>query len=127
MVKEIELDWEITGGCNLRCKHCIVSANGDVSSDIEFDDVINFLEKLRDYKVSINFTGGEPFFRKDFMSILDYCIKNNIKVQVITNGLLFNDEIFDYIKLKNGETFAFYVNLPEHHSTTHSQSDRREK
>ena len=33
----------------------------------------------------------------------------------------------DYIKLKNGETFAFYVNLPEHHSTTHSQSDRREK
>lgn len=101
MVHDIELDWEITGGCNLRCKHCIVSADENVSSDIEFEDAIKFLEKLKDYNLSINFTGGEPFFRKDFKKLLDYCISNKIKVQVITNGLLFNEEYYDLLETNN--------------------------
>lgn len=98
MIHDIELAWEITSGCNLRCKHCIVSADDNTVNDVNFDDAIEFLKKLKDHKVSINFTGGEPFFRKDFRKILEYCVNNNIKVQVITNGLLFDDEYYDFIK-----------------------------
>ena len=91
MVKEIELDWEITGGCNLRCKHCIVAAKENTKKDVTYTEITNFLDKLKDYKLIINFTGGEPFFRKDFKDILDYCIENNITVKVITNGLLLSN------------------------------------
>jgi len=101
MTRDIELNWEITGSCNLRCKHCIVSAGDTSSKDVSTKDIINFLEKLKKHNISINFTGGEPFFRKDFNKILKYCIDNNIKIQIITNGLLFNKEYLTLIKENN--------------------------
>ena len=101
MIKDIEISWEITSGCNLRCKHCIVSADEHTNNDVDFDDIINFIKKLKDHNLSINFTGGEPFFRKDFLDIVRYCVDNNIKVQIITNGLLFTEESFELLKENN--------------------------
>lgn len=101
MKRDIEIDWEITHGCNLKCRHCIVNANEIVKNDVSLKNIINFLNKLKEYNVSINFTGGEPFFRKDFKEMLSYCKDNNIKVQIITNGLLLSDSYIDLIKNNN--------------------------
>ena len=97
-MREIELNWEITRSCNLRCKHCIVSATNKINDDVSIKEIIQFLKKLKRYKVSINFTGGEPFYRKDFRKILEYCINQNIKVKIITNGLCFKKEDFAFLK-----------------------------
>lgn len=101
MKRSIELDWEITHGCNLRCKHCIVNASENIDNDVSLNDVINFLEKLSEHNVLINFTGGEPFYRKDFKEILLYCVKKSIDIQIITNGLLLDSEYIDILKLYN--------------------------
>lgn len=107
-MREIELNWEITRSCNLRCKHCIVSATNKINDEVSTEEVIHFLKKLDGYKVSINFTGGEPFYRKDFRKILEYCISQNIEVQIITNGLCFQKDDFALFK-KNSISLGISV------------------
>lgn len=98
MNRNIELHWEITNDCNLRCKHCIVNSGDNKTNNMQKGDIIKFLEKIKNYNVTINFTGGEPFFRKDFKDILEFCINNNFKINIISNGLLLNDTYINIIK-----------------------------
>ena len=103
MKHNIEIHWEITNDCNLRCKHCIVSA-GDYASnnDVDTYNILSFLDLLKGQeKVLISFTGGEPFKRKDFDEILSKCINNKFQVQIITNGLLFNGSTYKMFKKNN--------------------------
>ena len=101
MKRNIELHWEITNDCNLRCKHCVVNAGDNETNDIKKEDILAFLEKIKNYNVTINFTGGEPFFRKDFKDILKFCINNNFRINIISNGLLLNDDYINIIKKHN--------------------------
>ena len=99
MKHKVEVHWEITNNCNLRCKHCLVSAGDSLINDVKLTDILNFLDLLKSQEeVLISFTGGEPFFRKDFDKILLKCIQNNFKIQIITNGLLLNKNYLEIIK-----------------------------
>ena len=99
MKHKVEIHWEITNNCNLRCKHCLVSAGESTSNDVPLSDILNFLDLLKSQEeVLISFTGGEPFFRKDFDQILLKCIQNKFKIQIITNGLLLNKNYLEIIK-----------------------------
>lgn len=99
MKHKVEIHWEITNNCNLRCKHCLVSAGESTSNDVPLSDILNFLDLLKSQEeVLISFTGGEPFFRKDFDKILLKCIQNKFKIQIITNGLLLNKNYLEIIK-----------------------------
>ncbi|CCY46859.1 radical SAM domain protein [Firmicutes bacterium CAG:822] len=103
MKHNIEIHWEITNDCNLKCKHCIVSA-GDYASnnDVNTDNILTFLDLLKGQEnVLISFTGGEPFKRKEFDKILSKCISNKFQIQIITNGLLFNKAAYEMIKKNN--------------------------
>jgi len=54
-------------------------------------EVKQVLLKLKDAYPLVNFTGGEPFLRKDFLEIVRYCRKIGLPVSVNTNGVLIND------------------------------------
>lgn len=87
--------WSITGRCNLRCKHCYMSAPqakfGEISKEKCFD-IIKQLSEANIYKVSL--TGGEPFVRKDFWDIVDELIAKRITIyQIYTNGFLINEKL----------------------------------
>ena len=102
MAREIELHWEITNNCNLRCKHCIIQAGEKDINEISYDEVTSFIDKILNSGLrKILFTGGEPFTRKDFKDILQYCINKNVKVEIVTNATLINNDMLDFIK-KNG-------------------------
>lgn len=89
--------WSITGKCNLRCKHCYMSAPqakfGELSKQQCFD-IIKQLVEANIYKISL--TGGEPFVRKDFWEIVDELVANRISIyQIYTNGFLVNKKLLD--------------------------------
>lgn len=95
--------WSITGKCNLRCKHCYMSAPqakfGELSKEQCFD-IIEKLVQANIYKVSL--TGGEPFVRKDFWDIVDKLIENRITIyQIYTNGFLLNADLLDKFIARN--------------------------
>lgn len=84
----------ITDRCNLRCTYCMPKENmeflpkSDILSYEELLRIISIFAKLGVNKV--RFTGGEPFFRKDFMDLLEYTanLEGIDHVNITTNGVL---------------------------------------
>ncbi|MGC8691076.1 MAG: radical SAM protein [Caldisericum sp.] len=80
-----EARWDITSQCNLKCKHCYASLLK--GPNLSFDKVKAIIDKLLLFGLSwITLTGGEPTLRDDLLSIVQYCKKNNIGVDLLTNG-----------------------------------------
>ncbi len=65
---------ELTGLCNLKCKHCYRGGSREGEYGIETDKIIQALiPLLRAGITNIYFTGGEPTLRKeDMLIIIDY-------------------------------------------------------
>jgi [mycofactocin precursor peptide]-tyrosine decarboxylase / 3-amino-5-[(4-hydroxyphenyl)methyl]-4,4-dimethylpyrrolidin-2-one synthase len=102
----VNLTWEITQACNLRCTHCLSSelrrapsgGAGRDGADGELDlhqcrALIDDLARMEVFQ--INFGGGEPFLRDDFLDILAYCQSQGITTCVSTNGTVLTDSLID--------------------------------
>jgi len=82
------ISWEITNKCNYKCIHCRMDELNDFNKELSTDEVISCINQLNEIGVyQINYSGGEPFLRNDFIDILEYTSKSNIKIGVTTNGV----------------------------------------
>lgn len=97
MDKDIHfLQWHIIHECNLRCIHCY---QDETKCLMSLDDMIKVLDKYEyylntyNYEGQINLTGGEPILHPDFFNIANEIVKRGIKLGVLTNGTLIDDNI----------------------------------
>ena len=93
----MNVTWEITEACNLACSHCLSAdlrapARGELDRDRCFA-VIDELARMQVFQV--NFGGGEPFLRDDFLDILEYAHEQGITTCVSTNGTLLDADLVD--------------------------------
>lgn len=90
-----EVRWDITKRCNLRCKHCYVGPSLTSVRDPDFLDTetsLKLVDKLaKDGVKRIQFLGGEPFARPDFLTILERVAGYGISILVSTNGTVLSD------------------------------------
>ncbi len=107
----VNVTWEITEKCNLKCLHCLSSeimANNQ--GEIDFAGCCQIVDELERMEVfQINFGGGEPFLREDFLEILQYAQNKGITTCVSTNGTILNHELVK--KLKEMELLYLQVSL----------------
>ncbi len=93
----VNVTWEITEACNLSCSHCLsagLRAQGQGELDLEqCRALVDELARMQVFQV--NFGGGEPFLRDDFLDILDYAQRRGITTCVSTNGTLLTDALVD--------------------------------
>ncbi len=70
----VNVTWEITEACNLDCAHCLsAELRAERRGELDFDQCRALLDELARMQVfQINFGGGEPFLRDDFLEILRY-------------------------------------------------------
>lgn len=92
----------VTLDCNFKCIYCSKDGEGIYSErkNLSNDEMVDMIERLTWIGVSsVRFTGGEPFLRKDFLTLAEAVLKlKGIKnISVVTNGSLLNDRIIDYI------------------------------
>jgi mycofactocin biosynthetic radical S-adenosylmethionine protein MftC len=88
----VNITWEITHQCNLRCMHCLSDAGEPFAHELttqECRDLVDQVAALRVFQV--NFGGGEPFLREDFLGLLSYCHEKGLVTCVSTNGLLIDN------------------------------------
>ncbi len=86
--------WEITAGCNLKCRHCLTASGERLPNELTLSEVARVVDELVDMKVlRISFVGGEPLVRKDFLEILSYCSTKDIAVEFSTNGYAFTPAV----------------------------------
>jgi radical SAM protein with 4Fe4S-binding SPASM domain len=91
---------EITSKCNFRCIHCYLKDSDNRNSDdltlTEIKEVLDWLHSKNCF--SVTFSGGEPFVRSDFPTILEYAISKGFCVTVFTNGYLLTERHIDYMQ-----------------------------
>lgn len=109
----------ITHKCNLKCKICFDKDHfaGTELTVNEFSELFINLRKIGAEK--INFSGGEPTIKKDFLKILDLAIEQGLKVNINTNGT-FSDQIANELSLRDfGHiTFSLYSSDSLHDNIT---------
>lgn len=90
----VNVTWEITFQCNLRCAHCLSDSGAREVSELSFMESRKLIDQLTAMKVfQVNIGGGEPFIRDDFLDLLDYSHEKGLVTCVSTNGLLMDDKL----------------------------------
>lgn len=73
--------------CNLACKICYTKKTRFVLSNQQILSFIKRYQKIQKLE-SVTFCGGEVFLLKDFPHLVNTLIKQNIFVQIISNGTI---------------------------------------
>jgi MoaA/NifB/PqqE/SkfB family radical SAM enzyme len=87
--------WDITGSCNLRCKHCYqfdlynYEKRGPYQHDLSTAEAKEVLARLIEAKFThIHFLGGEPLLRPDLLELAKEAKAYGMYISINTNGLL---------------------------------------
>jgi radical SAM protein with 4Fe4S-binding SPASM domain len=102
-----------TLACNLRCKHCLVSAGKKLKKELTNDEwkkVIDESVKLGVKRFYI--TGGEPFIRDGIFDLIKYITKiKRCELIILTNAMLFDDKRLAALKEVMGPKLLIQVSL----------------
>lgn len=92
--------FELTYQCNLNCPYCYVGQERK-KNEMTTEEWFKIIDQIPFYSF-VTLVGGEPLIRKDFIPILERTAKKTFgKLNVVTNGVLINDEIIDaFIRTK---------------------------
>lgn len=93
-----EIHWEVTNGCNLRCKHCLPMSGKPRANELSTEEALRALEGFAATGVSkVYFTGGEPFSHADFLVLLQQTIALGMRADVITNATKLDEPMIEAV------------------------------
>jgi mycofactocin radical SAM maturase len=100
----VNVTWEITEACNLRCRHCLsADLRAEQRGELSFEECQRIVDDLAATDVfQVNFGGGEPFLRGDFLDLLTYAQGKGITACVSTNGTLLDDHLVECLAAMDG-------------------------
>ncbi|MCX7912835.1 MAG: mycofactocin radical SAM maturase [Dehalococcoidales bacterium] len=89
----VNVTWEITRRCNLRCVHCLSASETEDPAELSLDECRRIVDELASLRVfEINFGGGEPLIKDYFLRLLRYIHDRGIVTCISTNGTVLTDE-----------------------------------
>lgn len=79
---------QITGRCELRCRHCFNDSGPDVARELPFARIASLLDEIRGWGVRlVRLSGGEPTLHRRFRDVVAACNARGIAVELNTNGV----------------------------------------
>ena len=92
--------WSVTGLCNLKCRHCFMSAPHARHGSPSTEELLSIADQLAECGVfNVGITGGEPLIREDFTEIVKALSAREIRITALyTNGWLVNGELLDMLE-----------------------------
>ncbi len=91
--------WEITLACCFSCKYCGSAGGKARENELNTEECLRVADELGALGCrSLSLIGGEVFLRKDWKRIIEQLNRNNISVNIITNGYLFTPELISDLK-----------------------------
>lgn len=100
------LHFEITGRCNLRCRHCYNAQYWKQNRELSILEIKRILDEAKDVGCkTFTFSGGEPFYRNDIIEIIKYA---GDPVIIITNSYCLTNKLIKKIS-KIDKTIEFRV------------------
>jgi radical SAM protein with 4Fe4S-binding SPASM domain len=95
-----EIHWCVTGLCNLNCRHCYMEAPSERYGELPYEKMVKIIKQFEQANVmQVSLTGGEPFLRKDIISIMSFLAEKKIWIsEIYTNGTLISEAFLEKIK-----------------------------
>lgn len=85
--------WEVTMGCNMRCKHCGSSCMNPSDDELSTEEALNAIDQMAELGVKwVTLSGGEPLTRIDLPLLIKHLRDCGISPNVITNGWLLREK-----------------------------------
>jgi MoaA/NifB/PqqE/SkfB family radical SAM enzyme len=84
----------ITHRCNLQCRMCKIERDTREDEELsieQIEKVFDILKRLGVFYVSVG--GGEPFLRKDLLSVVSLLKRKGFMVRLLTNGTLADERL----------------------------------
>lgn len=101
--------WNITGRCNLRCKHCYEDAgvlSRGIPAELTENEKIRVMEEIVKTNIpTFAFAGGEPLMDPSFWKLAEIGKKAGLYMSINTNGTLITEEVAERLKEIG---FAYY-------------------
>ncbi len=107
----IKVNFGITRNCNLHCDYCYLADEGKpYYEDLPLREIKKIIDNLKKSNVQlVNLFGGEPFFRKDILEIIEYIREKNMQVTINTNGTLLVESMLE--QLKRTGIYSLHISL----------------
>lgn len=87
-----DVHWEVTNGCNLHCPHCVQCSGLPRAGELTTVEAYAVIDRLSAAGVRrICWTGGDPFVRRDFFSLVKRAAAIGLAQAVITNATLISE------------------------------------
>lgn len=95
-----QVHWSVTGACNLKCRHCFMSAPHAKHGSPSLEQLKRIADSLAACGVfHAGLTGGEPLIREDFFRLIDILKEREIAVDIVyTNGWLLDGAFLDELE-----------------------------
>lgn len=95
--------------CNMDCPFCYLDFHG---KDAGLSTWLKIIDRICEWGVrSVTIGGGDPLAYRDVHRLLDHCKKNDLFVQLDTNGLSFRD---DHLKTISDSVDLIGISLDGH-------------
>ena len=100
------VEWSVTGACNLRCRHCFMSAPQAKHGSPTFEQLVDVADQLAECGVfRAVVTGGEPCMRDDLLDLVDALGERGIAIEkILTNGWLLDEAFLDGLDARGVRT-----------------------
>lgn len=92
--------WSITGKCNFRCRHCLVSAPNACHPQLPLEDCMKIMDEIARCGIhKVDITGGEPLVRRDYEEFFKELARRRIFIRVLfTNAALLDASVLDALE-----------------------------
>lgn len=86
--------WNITGRCNLACRHCAVSSGIQRARGLRLTECRRVIDDMAAFGIrDVALSGGEPLLRPDWFELATYARSCGLTVSVSTNGTLVSERV----------------------------------
>jgi len=106
---------EVIERCNYKCQYCHYWRSEKYSEEMTIEEwqaaLVSLKEFIGSYK--IKFVGGEPFLKKGFVDLLEFCHEQGLDWGVITNGFAFRSGITPRVVAAGPSNIDISVDSPD--------------
>lgn len=101
--------------CNVACRYCEFWRLPRYRDEMTIDEWQAALLSIKAFvgEYSISFTGGEPFIKRDFVSLLEFCRDHGIHSGVTTNGSALTPRVAERVVLARPFNVNISCDAPE--------------
>jgi radical SAM protein with 4Fe4S-binding SPASM domain len=104
---------QITGRCQLRCRHCFNRSGPEVEAEIPLEVIERMLDEMLAWGVRhLRLSGGEPTYHRSFREVVDACAARGIRIAMNTHGV-YSERLLAYLETAPIEIFLVSIDGTE--------------